>query len=532
MIVMKPSAVPDNGNFARASAGTYLGTDGVLKTANSNAPRYVGGLLVMEAAATNRLLYSAQLDNGAGWGVPSTTVTANTVTAPDGTLTADTVLVTGSSSGGVYQSNTVTAGAVMVLSFWAKRSAATAAGWRVYNNTAGADVVAAASYYSLINATTWTRVSLSFTVPVGCTSIRVYPCADVSASGSGAYIWGVQLETGSVATSYIPTTTAAAGRAADSYTTGYIACHDIDGVAVGISPNVIAESDDAALWVAATPYALNDLAVRTTTHRIYRRLVPGTTATAPESDTTNWIDNSSTSKYRPFDGETDNDSALIGFYTLAFSLFLAGADALSIIGMRGKTATVKVTDGAGGAVIYSASKTFSDDRFSYPAWPTAGNRWQLVDWHLFALPSGYPNAVAHIVISAGPTLTEYATVREIYFGAGFNIGGTKLGARVSITDYSRKETDAFGTVTLVRRNFSRRLSCEIEVPLADFQRVFSLLADLRATVCQWVPEASGSYQPMMMQGWYRDFSIAVSYPTYLLCTLEVESLAVDTLVEK
>lgn len=531
MIVMKSSAVPDNGNFSRASAGTFIGYDGLLKTANSNAPRYVNGLLVMEGAATNLLFYSAQLDNAGYWTKSSSTFVANIVAAPDGTATADEVLTTGSSSGGVYQVVSVTAGTAMVFSFWAKRSAATAAAYRVYNITGAADIVATTSYYATINAATWTRVSVAFTVPAGCTSLRAYVSSDNSASGTGAYVWGAQLETGSVATSYIPTTTTTAGRAVDSYTAGYIVCHDIDGVSVGLSPVIIDETDDAPLWAAATTYALNALVVRTQTHRVYRRLVAGTTATVPESDKVNWVEVSATKKFLPFDGKTNNDSMLIGFYSLGISLFLGGANALSLVGMRGKTATVKITDGAGGAVLYSASKTFADDRFSYPAWSTAGSSWKIVDWHLFELPFGYPSAVAHIVISAGPTLTEYATVREILYGGGFDIGATQLGVRVSIIDYSRKETDAFGTVTLVRRPFSRRMSCDIQVPLADFQRVFSLLADLRATVCQWIPESSGSYQPLMIQGWYRDFSIAVSYPTYLLCTLEVESLAVDTLVE-
>ena len=48
--------------------------------------------LLIEAAATNSLIYSDQLDNAAAWsdiGLP--TVTANTTLAPDGTLTADSL---------------------------------------------------------------------------------------------------------------------------------------------------------------------------------------------------------------------------------------------------------------------------------------------------------------------------------------------------------------------------------------------------------------------------------------------------------
>ena len=526
MIVMKPSAVPDNSDFARADTATYLGADGSIRTAGVNVPRYVDGLLVMEPAATNLLLYSSDIANMSAWSRPSSTVASDLFDSPDGAGTADGVFTTGSTSGGVYQAVSVTAGAAMVFSFWAKRAAATAAAYRIYNVTGATNIVAPTSYYASINAATWTRVSVAFTVPAGCTSVRVYLCSDISASGTGATVWGAQLETGSVATSYIPTTTAAAGRAADSYTAGYIASGGLVTWASGAY--AINETGDGPLWVAATAYVVSDIVVRTTTHRVYLRLVAGTTATPPENDAVNWKDLGATQKYLAFDRATSSSSWTGGLYGLALSFFLGGATAISLIGMEGYTATVKITNGAGGAVLYSASKTFSDDRYNYTA---SGSALGLVDWHLFDLPSGYPNAVAHIVISTQPGYYEYATIREIYYGAGFEIGATRYGARVSITDYSRKETDAFGTITLVRRPFSRRMSCDIEVPLAEFQKVFSLLADLRATVCQWVPEASGSFQPLMMQGWYRDFSIAVAYPTYLLCTLEVESLAVDTLIE-
>ena len=531
MIVMKPSAVPDNSDFARATTGTYLGADGLIRTAGANVPRYVDGVMVMEAAATNLLLRSQQLDYTSSWtraGGPAYIVNADTIVtaAPDGSSTADTVVMSASTTAGVFQTVTVAASTQYTVSWWAKRSTPGAVSHRIYDATNSADIVASTSYYASINATTWTRVSVTFTTPASCTSVRFYIVAGAAVGDAGAHIWGAQMEAGPVATSYIPTTTATAGRAADSYTAGYIASGGLVTWASGAY--AINETGDGPLWVAATAYVVSDIVVRTTTHRVYLRLVAGTTATPPENDVVNWKDIGATQKYLAFDRATSSSSWTGGIYGLALSFFLGGATAISLIGMDGYTATVKITDGAGGAVLYSASKTFSDDRYNYAA---SGSALGLVDWHLFDLPSGYPNAVAHIVISTQPGYYGYATVREIYYGAGFEIGATQYGARVSITDYSRKETDAFGTVTLVRRPFSRRMSCDIEVPLAEFQKVFSLLADLRATVCQWVPEASGSFQPLMMQGWYRDFSIAVAYPTYLLCTLEVESLAVDTLIE-
>lgn len=567
MIVIKPSATPDNGNFARASSGTYVGTDSLLKTAAVDAPRYVDGRILMEAAASNLLQFSEDLRNTAEAGGTrpwvqfddtgdAVLVAPVTTTKPDGAsgsvskLTANTTGVlqrqVSQTVSGIADSAVVTFSVFIkavevprvALKVGTKASTYPGATFNLSTGGITSSVAGVLSSGATALAGGWWRcwvvanVSTGGTTPSALAQLKDATDADYGgAVGDGVYMWGAQLEVASAPTSYIPRLTAtAASRSADSYTAGYIAAMDINGVTIGLSPIVVDESD-APLWVSGATYAINDLVVRTQTHRIYRRLTAGAGTTAPESDATNWVEVSATQKYRPWDGVADNQAALVGFYSLAVSMFLGGADSISLVGMRGVSATIKVTDGASGAVVYSASKTFADDRYGYPAWPDAGDSWQLVDWHLTGIPAGYPNAVAHVVILAGPTLTEYATLREVYYGGGFDVGETQGNARIGITDYSRKETDEFGRATFVRRAFSRRLSCEVRVPLADFQRVYSLLADLRATICQWIPEASGTYAPLMMQGWYRDFSIAVAYPTYLLCTLEIESLAVDSLVE-
>lgn len=569
MIVIKPNAIPDNGDFARASAGTYIGLDRQLKTAASNAPRYEGGLMLLEAAASNLLQFSEDFRNTAEAGVSrpwtqfndtgnAILVSQTTMARPDGVsgsvskLTANTTgalqrqvqqAVTGLADGAVVSFSVfVQPGEVPGVTLTCSTKASAYAALTV-DLTAGSVVSTSGAIIGsgvVALAGGWYRCWLAYNVGSGANTpgfvVQLKTAAGANYSGAvgdGLYLWGAQLEVSAAMTSYIPRPgTATASRAADVYSAGYIACGDLDGAAVGISPYVIAETDDAPLWSAATAYAVGDLVVRTQTHRIYRRLVAGTTAPTPETDATHWIEVGATQKYRPWDGLASNDSMLLAFYSLAISMPLSGSNALSLVGVRGLSVTVKITDGAGGAVIYSASKTLADDRYSYPAWPMAGSRWLMYDWHLFGLPSGFADAVAHIVITGGPSLTEYAAVREMYHGAGFDIGQTQGSPRIGIIDYSRKETDAFGGVSFVKRAFSRRMSCELQVPLDQFQKVFSLLADLRATMCQWVPEASGTYQPLMMSGWYRDFSISVAYPTFLLCTLEVESLAVDTLVEE
>ena len=83
--------------FTRSTTGTYLGSDGLLKTAAVDEPRLeydaqgnALGLLI-EEARTNLLSYSQEFDDNYWTKTGSTTVIANNAVAPDGTTTADKV---------------------------------------------------------------------------------------------------------------------------------------------------------------------------------------------------------------------------------------------------------------------------------------------------------------------------------------------------------------------------------------------------------------------------------------------------------
>jgi hypothetical protein len=155
---------------------------------------------------TNLLTFSEAFDNAA-WFKLNYSVTPNTTTAPDGTLTADTIVTTGG-GGNVYEAATVTASTQYTFSFYALRGTATDAKYSIFNASGAVDIVAATSYYSSINASTWGRVSVTFTTPVGCTSIRCYPMRDNAAAGN-TFVWGAQLVQGSVAGDYRRTDAAA-----------------------------------------------------------------------------------------------------------------------------------------------------------------------------------------------------------------------------------------------------------------------------------------------------------------------------------
>lgn len=85
-------------------------------------------------------------------------------------------------------------GTQMIYSFYAKRGTSTSPKFAAYDTTPGQTGLIGPrnSYYTSINADTFTRVYMLFTIPAGCTSYNIYPS---SASGVGTVIiCGHQLE--------------------------------------------------------------------------------------------------------------------------------------------------------------------------------------------------------------------------------------------------------------------------------------------------------------------------------------------------
>jgi hypothetical protein len=243
------SIVPDDGSgdftVARNSTATYLGADGLIKTAAIDEPRIEFNLdgsykgLLVEPQRTNLVFYSEEFDD-AYWTKQNGAVTANTQVAPDGTTTADTLTSDGGSvtadKSCIRRQNVVAAdGNIYSRSIFLKKGN-TRYGWisalnvsfvnnrciifdfddevvTFQNTIEGFAVEKFEDGWYRLSIAVIANSDLARNFSAGMTkSPTTFADHD---SGDFIHIWGAQFETGSVATSYIPTVAAAATRNAD-----------------------------------------------------------------------------------------------------------------------------------------------------------------------------------------------------------------------------------------------------------------------------------------------------------------------------
>jgi hypothetical protein len=190
--------------FTRASSGTFVGSDGVLQT-----------------AVTNLLLRSEEFDN-ASWTKTRTSVTANAIAAPNGTLTADKIVEDNSSSTHLVLQGSPIAGLAYVYSVYAKaaeRSRLTFAGGgfgaqgfaATFDLSSGTIPVNTGNKATIVSVGDgWYRCIVAFT-PSNTVAFELY--LDNGSTNnytgdntSGLYLWGAQLEQSSTVGEYIPTT--------------------------------------------------------------------------------------------------------------------------------------------------------------------------------------------------------------------------------------------------------------------------------------------------------------------------------------
>ena len=255
-------------DFTRASTATYVDSDGLIKTSRNGEARIdytdsTDGALILEPQRINLITQSEAFDN-AYWIKSNASVTSGFI-SPDGTSNAFKLVEdTSNANHRIYQGTSNTSS---TLSFYAKADGRTwvsvlsiLGGFSYFdigNGVLGTIESSSVGTIEAVGNNGWYRCTLYNGHSTNGAYIGLSYANNISGyqgdGTSGVYIYGAQIESGSYATSYIPTSGSTVTRVAD-------ACSGAGNEQVINSSEGVLFADIAALDsnLTSKPITIND----------------------------------------------------------------------------------------------------------------------------------------------------------------------------------------------------------------------------------------------------------------------------------
>lgn len=289
-----------------------------------------------------------------------------------------------------------------------------------------------------------------------------------------------------------------------------------------VSCTVPEPSGSETVWNAATNYSIGTEVIRTTTHKKYKRLIAGTTATPPESDPSdppNWLDIGATNRWAQFDQKVGTKTTQAAG-PLTVVLKPGSIEGIAILDLYGQSIVVTMRESTGGPVVYEKSIVLDNTAV------TSVYDWMYTEYVqqlnvvLLDLPGQFYSNELTIQVYG----SSGCSIGSLVVGRVHSIGNTQYGAGAGVINWGKVNEDGFGNRQWVPGEWSNRVTLPIVAGHEDMPRIHRILANVRSTPCVYVGSAWSIYEPLICYGVYRDLYITIPNYGLLNMNLEVEGL--------
>jgi len=278
--------------------------------------------------------------------------------------------------------------------------------------------------------------------------------------------------------------------------------------------NVVNEVAD---WSAGT-YNLGEQAVDA--NQVYKVVADPSTTDRPTvgaaSNPPTWVRLGWSNQYRMFrdgrDSYSSRDESID--VTLNFDQIVTTVAAL---GLQGVSATLTVVDSVDGTV-YDETIDLVDIGVNN-LWEYFFLPYDFNDTAIFDGIPPYQGADINLSIAAATAIDE-ARAGRVLVGIERSLGVTNYGVSVSILDYSTKERDGFGNLTLVPRRTVRLVDYDVKVDTEKVDFVVRTLERIPSTPTLFIGDSS--FSSSVTFGIYRDFSQGITSTSISDLAIQVE----------
>jgi hypothetical protein len=277
-----------------------------------------------------------------------------------------------------------------------------------------------------------------------------------------------------------------------------------------------------AAWSSLTTYAAGDVVIRTTTHRKYSSLAGGNLNHDPAADTagTYWFDEGPTNRWAMFD--LLRNTGTTGASPLEVVLTPGTrVDSIGVVGITADSITITVESDA--VEVYSSSLDLRTR--------------DTVDWYgyfhdeftiqqavaLFDLPP-FTNAVITVTLERD---TGDVTCGGVIIGRFVDLGVTIHGAQNDADNFSKITRDDDGVATLTPRRTVPKNSVTTSIKKLAVNKALKVRVDLNAEPALWSgldDATSGYFEPLLILGVYKRFTITMDRPNDATLSLDIEEI--------
>jgi hypothetical protein len=279
-----------------------------------------------------------------------------------------------------------------------------------------------------------------------------------------------------------------------------------------LTSSTVAETD-AAAYNAGTTYAAGAKVLYQ--HRVYESAADGNVGNTPSTSPDKWTNTGPSNRWAMFDRAVGTLTKTGATLTVVMQAGLI--DALAFLETQAASAVIRLVNDT--TTVFLKTVSFE-----------AGGK-AITDWYqYFTAPVGRARSmvIENIPMYADATLTVTLTHESavecgaMLLGTIYPLGETQARPQLSFSDYSLKETNAFGVTDFVERAWAKKASLQVVVPTSSVDDILSELVSVRARPVLYIGDKRLDW--LRIYGLARRAEVTVEYIDFSYLTLELEGL--------